>query len=106
MRLILSVLLSLHQPQPCPSALDERDPLLAPCSARKPVSQSAPVQMAFAVHRHHGLDAGRRTRRPSPIGCVSRGDVVAQTTIPVQVRNGRFLVHLGEDGQTALGLCV
>ena len=63
--------------------------------------------MAFALYTNTtGLDAGQTDEVPAANRVWSSwgaGDVVgSDQTIPVQVRNGRFLVHLGEDGQTAL----
>ena len=75
-------------------------------SQGKPVSQSAPVQMAFALYTDTtGLDAEQTNAAPVANRVWSSWEEAGETigsTISVQVRNGRFLVHLGEDGQTAL----
>ena len=78
-------------------------------SQGKPVSQSAPVQMAFALYTDTtGLDAGQTDAAPAANRVWSSwgaGDVVlpgspadntADGTTSVKVRNGRFLTHLGE----------
>ena len=76
-------------------------------SQGKPVSQSAPVQMAFALYSDTtGLNASQTSAAPAANRVWTSwgaGDAVgAGQTIPVQVRNGRFLVHLGEESQTTL----
>ena len=78
-------------------------------SQGKPVSQSAPVQMAFALYTDTtGLDAGQTDAAPAAnrvwsswgagdlVLPGSPADNIADGTVSVQVRNGRFLIHLGE----------
>ena len=76
-------------------------------SQGKPVSQSAPVRMAFALYTDTtNLTVGQTDEAPSTHrvwASWGEGNVVGLgQTIPVQVRNGRFLVHLGEEGQSPL----
>jgi hypothetical protein len=80
-------------------------------SQGKPVSQSAPVQMAFALYTDTtGLDAGQTDAAPAANRVwtswgapTSQGSAVnADRAVGISVRNGRFLVHLGEEGQSLL----
>jgi hypothetical protein len=85
-------------------------------SQGKPVSQSTPIRMAFAIYSDSaGLEAGQDGSAPSGEArkwtswdaTGEGGDAVdnLDETVGVQVRNGRFLVHLGEaeTGQQSLG---
>ena len=85
-------------------------------SQGKPVSQTEPVRMAFAIYSDDaGLDAGQDGNAPSGEArkwtswdvAGEGGDSVndVSKTVGVQVRNGRFFVHLGETeaGQQPLG---
>ena len=77
-------------------------------SQGKPVSQDAPVQMAFAIYNDRSeLDSDQLSGAPASgrkwtsWGApenenVEVGDI---QTLGVNVRNGRFLVHLGEDAE-------
>jgi hypothetical protein len=82
-------------------------------SQGKPVSQSTPVQMAFALYTDKsGLSAGSTNVAPGAnriwtswvstegenetVTPGSHTDDVVDDTISVMVRSGRFLVHLGE----------
>ena len=85
-------------------------------SQGKPVSQSTPIRMAFAIYSDSaGLEAGQDGSAPSgearkwtswdATGEGSDAVDNLDETVGVQVRNGRFLVHLGEieTGQQSLG---
>ena len=103
----LAPALSWAQGQPQPTELTSVIPYQGTLfSQGKPVSQTNLIKMAFAIYSDNtGLEAGARADAPalnrtwtswtSPEG---EDDAVnADKTIGVQVRNGRFLVHLGEE---------
>ena len=78
-------------------------------SQGKPVSQNAPVRMAFAIYSSpvqtsDPSSAPGNFRKWSSWGASGADTVDDSDAIDVKVRNGRFLVHLGEetDGQEPL----
>ena len=107
--LCLTAMLSWAQEQPQPAEPTSVIPYQGTLfSQGKPVSQTDPVKMAFAIYSDSaGLDAGARADAPALnrtwTSWTSVADedesVVASKTIGVQVRNGRFLVHLGDDAR-------
>lgn len=105
--LCLTAALSWAQEQPQPAEPTSVIPYQGTLfSQGKPVSQTDPVKMAFAIYSDSaGLDAGASADAPalhrkwtSWSSTENVDDVVnADKTIDVQVRNGRFLAHLGEE---------
>ena len=105
--LCLTAMLSWAQEQPQPAEPTSVIPYQGTLfSQGKPVSQTDPIKMAFAIYSDStGLDAGASADAPalhrkwtSWSSTENVDDVVnADRTIDVQVRNGRFLAHLGEE---------